>query len=189
MNAEAQVYRNWYDAFNGRNLPQAIKLGEAYLQQYPTGKYAAYITKIIEFARTSLNEEKISQAKAFRRSIQAPTTRDATQLEFLLEQALNGRADVNATTTDGRTPLMFAAAERRAEAMKALLEKGANPDVIENTQGLTALIYAIWGGDRNLVRSLLQYYPNATIKDKEGRTALDHAMLSADFEMMLLMIG
>jgi hypothetical protein len=59
MDAEAQPYSYWHDAFDRRNLPQAIKLGEAYLQQYPTGKFAGYITKIIEFARISLSEEKI----------------------------------------------------------------------------------------------------------------------------------
>lgn len=189
MDAEALVYKRWYDAFKGRTLPEAIKLGEAYLQEYPNGKYGGYISKIIDFARISLNKEKIAQANALRSSIHASIAKEATQLEFLLKEALNGTTHVNTTTPDGRTPLMFAASERTAEEMEALLEKGASVNVIENTQGWTALVYAIWAGDRNLLRRLLQYYPDATIKDREGRTALDHAILSADFEMMLLILG
>ena len=84
---------------------------------------------------------------------------------------------------------MYAAAKGKVEAVEALLQKSANLDIRENSHGWTAVVYAIWSGDRILVRRLLEYYPDTGMKDREGKTALDQALLTADFEIMLLMFS
>jgi ankyrin repeat protein len=136
------------------------------------------------FARTAIIEGDISQAKTTRSLVKSSLLR--ASLESILIDISAGRADVNSRTDDGQTALMFAAANADAEAVKALLQKGADVDAIENTHGWTALVYAIWSGDRSLVGMLLEDYPNVNVKDIEGRTASDHALLSCDFEIMLL---
>jgi len=184
LDAETESYKPWYYALKERNPPQVIQLGETFLRQYPDGKYSDFIRKIMTFARTSLNEDAVSKAKTMRALVKSSLLN--APLESILVDIAAGRADVNRRTDDGQTALMFAAANADAEAVKALLQKGADVDEIENTHGWTALVYAIWSGDRSLVSTLLESYPNANIKDREGRTASDHALLSCDFEIMLL---
>jgi hypothetical protein len=183
---ETTVYKKWYIAFKERNLPEAIKLGDAYLEAFPNGQYGGYIREIITFARISLDKEKVAQANRQRAIIRSNLAEDAPQLKALLTDTLNGHVDVNTTNKKGLTALMFAAATGNAEAVEALLQKDANLDITEGSYGWTALVYAIWSGDKSTVRNLLDYYPDVNIKDKEGRTALDHAILTADFEMMSL---
>jgi hypothetical protein len=187
--AELQVYKQWYDAFKERNLPQAIKLGEAYLQRYPNGKFGGYIRQIINFARVATDRRNIAQANANRELVQTSLADSSPELDSLLKEVIDGRADVNAKTGLGQTALMYVAANGQPGAVKILLEKKPDLNITENSHGWTALIYAIWSGDRKVVRSLLEAYPDADVKDKQGRTALDHAILTADFELMLLIVG
>ena len=184
LDAERESYRKWYEALKESNLPQLIQLGETFLLHYPDGKYSDFIRKIMTFARTSLNEDAVSKAKTMRSLVKSSLL--SAHLESILADIAAGRADVNERTDDGQTALMFAAANANAEAARVLLQKGADVDAIENTHGWTALVYAIWSGDRSLVRIILESYPDANVKDREGRTAADHALLSCDFEIMLL---
>ena len=188
IEAENESYRPFYNALTGRHLPQIITFGEAYLQKFPRGRFGDYIKSIINFARISLNEEKIAQAKELRRLIHASLAKDS-QLELLLNDVLNERADLNASAENGQTPLMFAADDMNPETIRALLKKGVSIDVAEKVHGWTALIYAIWSGDEKSVKSLLEYYPDLSIKDNEGRTALDHAILTANFEIIVMIMG
>jgi ankyrin repeat protein len=59
----------------------------------------------------------------------------------LCSALLNHGAAINAVTTNGETALMFAASNTKADLVKYLIEKGANPQ-LKNKQGLTALDYA-----------------------------------------------
>jgi hypothetical protein len=184
LDAETESYKPWYYALKERNLPQVIQLGETFLRQYPDGKYSEFIRKIMTFARTSLDEGAVSKAKSMRSLVKSSLLNGP--LESILADIAAGRGDVNKRTDDGQTALMFAAANANAEAVKALLQKEADVDAIENIHGWTSLVYAIWSGDRSLVGILLEDYPSVNIKDREGRTASDHALLSCDFEIMLL---
>ena len=51
-------------------------------------------------------------------------------------------ADVNAATSNGTTPLMFAAAAGNVEAVDALVAAGANVNAKESVRGLTAAMFA-----------------------------------------------
>jgi hypothetical protein len=185
LDAERETYRTWYEALKKRNLPQLIQLGETFLLLYPDGMYSDFIRKIMTFARTSLNEDAVSKPKTIRSLVKSSLLN--LPLESILADIAAGRADVNKGTDDGQTALMFAAANANAEAVRVLLQKGADVDTIENTHRWTALVYAIWSEDRSLVRIILENYADANVKDREGRTAFDHALLSCDFEIMMLL--
>src|SRR5262249_41415782 len=97
--------RNGTNAFKQRNRPQAIKLGEEFLQEYPYGKFSDYVRKIINFARISLDEEKRAEAGEFRNQIYASLSQEKARLEALLNEALSGRVDMNTRTERGRNAL------------------------------------------------------------------------------------
>jgi uncharacterized protein len=58
-----------------------------------------------------------------------------------------------------------------------LLQKGANPNMADET-GITCLMMAIQVEKIELVKLLLQYKADKTLKDKQGKTALDHALFT-----------
>ena len=187
LDAETRSYVRWYDALKERSLPQAIKLGEEFLKEYPESRSSDYVRKIINFVRISLDEQKHAEAGELRKQIYASLSQETARLEALLNEALSGRVDVNARTEGGRNALMYAAATANAEAVGELLKKGADIDAVETTHAWSALTFAIWSKDRNVIIPLVGYYrQNKSLKDKEGRTALDHAVLTADFEIILL---
>jgi ankyrin repeat protein len=186
--AEGEIYKQWYDAFKDRSLPRVIELGEAYLQLYPEGKYAAFLKQIIAFAHTSLDPARLRAAPHFRSQVKNSIS-NRLELESLLDEALNQHGDVNTKSSTGQTGLMWAAFNGDTQSVKVLVQKNVDLDATESSHGWTPLVYAIWGGDHFLVRNLLEYYPDVSIKDKEGRTALDHAIGTGDFEMMLLING
>jgi len=186
--AELELYKQWYDAFKERHLPQIIELGEGYLQSYPEGEFAAFLRQIIDFARTSLDPARLGLAQSLRSQVKRSVS-GREDLESLLSEIMNQQGDVNMKSSTGQTALMLSAVHGDVQSVKVLLTKDVDLDVIESGNGWTALVYAIWGGDYFLVKYLLEYYPDAGIKDKEGRTALDHAIASGDFEMMLLIGG
>ena len=186
LDPEVQAYQEWYRVFKEQNLEQVINLGESYLEAYPEGKYEGYIRRIIEFARLSLSPEQRRRAESVRTQVTASLGDNYEQLGDLLRDVLSGQLEVDTKSADGATALMIAAANGDREALDALIHKDANIDATENTNGWTALIYAIWGSDHFIVRYLLEFYPDISVKDKEGRTAVDHAKATGDFEIMLL---
>ena len=76
---------------------------------------------------------------------------------------------VNAQGQSGWTPIMYAALYGDAEAVRMLLDKGANPNA-QNVDGGTALMYAI--EDAEKTRLLLDHGANPNLRSGEGRTAL-----------------
>lgn len=89
-------------------------------------------------------------------------------------QALLARgADANTANVDGELALL-AAAERYPIIAKMLINKGANVNG-EDITGSTVLMYAIWGGQLDLVRFLLKKGADVHPKDEGDDTALTHA--------------
>ena len=76
---------------------------------------------------------------------------------------------VNAKGQSGWTPIMYAALYGDGEAVRLLLDKGANPNA-QNDDGGTALMYAI--EDAEKTRLLLDHGANPNLCSGEGRTAL-----------------
>jgi ankyrin repeat protein len=64
--------------------------------------------------------------------------------------------DVNGRTEDGRTLLMELGLWGELDAIKALLERGANPDFVEKTYGATALGFALHNRRWHVIEFLVE---------------------------------
>ena len=76
----------------------------------------------------------------------------------------------------GRTALVWASkCSARVEVVQALLKAGARVNV-QDTLGLTPLLYAVWmGTNPAIAAALLDAGANAAVKGPEGRTVMDYA--------------
>src|SRR5579883_2645779 len=78
-------------------------------------------------------------------------------------------ADVNAAQGDGTTPLHWAVYKIDADLVRALLERGAKPDVINN-YGSSPLAEAVKVANPRLVEMLLDAGSNVEVPNQEGQT-------------------
>jgi len=82
-------------------------------------------------------------------------------------------ADVNARNHQGLTPLHMATTLGEVDVTKVLLENGADPNV--TLQSLTPLHVAAFAGYPDIVELLLKHGADPSIRDSDGKTALDFA--------------
>lgn len=73
-----------------------------------------------------------------------------------VKELLDAGADVNAANKYGGTALAFACDRERAEVVKLLLERGANPNTKDTFYGNTPLGWAAGRGNAEIVRALLE---------------------------------
>ena len=112
-------------------------------------------------------------------------TNDLSRLQGMLKDG----ADANTKDDHGVTPLMYAAAAGSVDAMKLLLDKGADAKAV-NMFGSTALMWSVT--DIAKVRLLLDHGADVKAVSKQGRTALQLAAMSdhsADIVRLLLAKG
>jgi ankyrin repeat protein len=99
--------------------------------------------------------------------LEALTTRDLAVIERLLPK----RTDVNVAAKDGRTALMLAAGQARADLVRDLLTAGAEINAV-NTRGGTALMYSAVTGDAPTVHTLLARGAAINARATNGWTAV-----------------
>lgn len=87
---------------------------------------------------------------------------------------LSARANVNARSADGMTPLLYAVTEQAGNNVEILLGAGAEINA-QNHEGNTALIIATKTRSIDVIKKLLDYGADVNIKNKKGRTALIEA--------------
>ena len=87
------------------------------------------------------------------------------------------KADINARSKSGFTPLLFATrqGDRNLESIKILIDAGANVNDVYTKSGLTPLIVASIGGFEKAAKLLLDRGADSKAKDKSGNTVLHHA--------------
>ena len=96
---------------------------------------------------------------------------DAAYARFV-EALLAAGVPVDAKrTTDGKTALAIAAPEGHVPTVKALLAKGANPNLAD-AGGETPLLAAARDGEAEMVKALLEGKADPNAKDRAGRNAL-----------------
>jgi len=93
----------------------------------------------------------------------------------IIQDLLRQGAELNLQDFEGITPLMIAAANGDANALKTLLSKGADTKIGESKDGETALIRAIDAGKTESVKILLDQGADPNLRDKRNRTPLGHA--------------
>jgi ankyrin repeat protein len=96
----------------------------------------------------------------------------ALVLAVVLSQATSS---VDAPDADGLTALMRAAARADAEAVEALVAKGAVLDHQAEGTRLTALMCAAYFGHTGIVKTLLARGAKPDLKDASGASAADWA--------------
>lgn len=127
------------------------------------------------------HQQRISAVGTFTALHRAVYNGDHNLLQFLLEQ----RADVNAQTNDGQTPLHTAVICNHLEAVSDLLAAHADPN-IGTDQGMTPLHWAVLRDRRQIAALLLQAGAEQR-PDRNGRTPHDWAKLKG-FEDILMLL-
>ena len=84
----------------------------------------------------------------------------------MIEALLKAGADVNAANANGTTVLMTAAASGNADAVKVLLDHGADLKAKENVHGQTALMFAAALNRAAVVKLLLARGADANVATK-----------------------
>lgn len=85
---------------------------------------------------------------------------------------LDGGADIDSVTADGRSALMFAALyAKNVGLIQILIGGGGNPNHRESS-GATVLMYGAMGGNAAVASALLRFGADLKAVDDQGRTAL-----------------
>lgn len=91
---------------------------------------------------------------------------------------IQGRADLSVEDKEKWTALHYAAREGHLETVELLAEHGAALDG-QNVSGWTPLYLAAFNGHSSVTKTLLQNMADHSVKDWEGKTALDASLLQA----------
>lgn len=94
---------------------------------------------------------------------------------FVVKELLAHKANPDAVSGKGYTPLIMACSQGYVETPKALLEAGANINYRSPSDGATALHHAVTGAFIACTKLLLSFSPDLTIKDNGDMTAADCA--------------
>lgn len=125
------------------------------------------IVKLLVDKRIHVNEHK----ESFSVLMMAVEKEYYDIVKLLLTKAI----DIDFSTKDGNTALLYSTNKRDIRITKILLENNANPDIV-NDEGQSALIVAVMNNNINLVKLLLQYKADKNYKDLNGKVALDYAI-------------
>ncbi len=121
---------------------------------------------------------------------EAATAGDAKRVAALVDV---DRSLADAVARDGYTPLGLAAFFKRRDVVKALLERGAKPNVPSRDQGFTPLHSAVatdaGTAEGEIVRLLLEAGADPNAKSREGGTPLHSAAFTGDLEIAELLLA
>ena len=108
-------------------------------------------------------------------------------VKLLLEQ----NADVDSKTSTGSTPLRAAAHDGLLDVVRCLVESGAQVNVRLRRDKSTPLMVACYWGHLSVATYLINKGAIMDLQDKDGRTALNDAVLRGHLEIVsqLLVLG
>ena len=108
-------------------------------------------------------------------------------LEDLKEELKNKSFEINSQLKDGRTPLFFSAANGNIDAVKFLVENGANLEIAEYDMGNTPLMAAISINHMEMCLYLISKGANIHAKNKNGDTPIHFAAILGNYSMLKLL--
>jgi ankyrin repeat protein len=119
--------------------------------------------------------------------------------EFMKSRSFKGHADtikspipqnkdINARNIRGQTPLHLASAENNNDAVKLLLESGAEVDAVATNSGCTSLHYAASLGHVDLCESLIRYGADTDSQTARLGTPLHLAIARGYPEVVTLLL-
>lgn len=146
--------------------------------------YSAALNGNIETIKTSITEELniINKHNAEGQSLlMLASFNGHTQLcEYLIK---NG-AHIEGRDNSGRTPLMYASTGPFSSTVELLLKSGANSNSVDHVEKWTALMNAAAEGQLEVVKILMQYGANKSLKDIDGDTAESFALQKKHFKVL-----
>ena len=115
--------------------------------------------------------------------VDAAKRHDATAVRGLIAK----RANVNETSRDGSTALLWAAYHSDVAMARALIAAGANPN-LANKYGITPLLQASRTGADEVVQALLRAGADPALAHPEGETALMAASFAGSLPTVRLLL-
>ena len=107
----------------------------------------------------------------------------------LVERLLTGGANPNLAIATGETPLMTCAGTGNADAVRALIARGADVNAKEASQSQTALMWAAAERHANVVNTLIGHGADLQARTKRGFSALHFAARVGDLESAKLLLA
>ncbi|GAM13485.1 M48 family metallopeptidase [Mesobacillus selenatarsenatis] len=101
----------------------------------------------------------------------------------MVQLLLDLKADPNFESDYGMTPFMTASEKGTASMIKMLHDAGGDPNYQEMSSGYTALTYAVFSGEIETVKLLIELGADIQLKDYSGMTARMHALQSGEQEI------
>ncbi len=96
-------------------------------------------------------------------------------------------ADVNTTTPEGVTPLMYASDNGDLEMVKLLLDHDANPNM-QPVSGITALMSAVLQNRFDVAEYLASHGADPNLQDQNGITALNYAAAYNEYKILDMLL-
>ncbi|MFC1836861.1 ankyrin repeat domain-containing protein [Thermodesulfobacteriota bacterium] len=147
--------------------PELKSLGRMQMAAADTGLKFMGTPKSLSKETTADMEKKVAAAdKGLSWDVIEANAKDAPTVTKILSM----RIPVNGKDDQGRTLLMFAAAQGNAEGVKMLLSKKADVKVM-GKKGDTALMWAAYEGNREVVQALLLAGADPNRKNERGHSA------------------
>ncbi len=107
----------------------------------------------------------------------------------IAEKLMNAGAKFPTAWPDGASTLIHATSGRDLQSVRIALANNPKLDEPYAKDGSTPLILAAWNGDGQIVMELLRAGADPSMKDKDGKTALENAVDAKEPEVAALLGG
>lgn len=148
-----------------------------------------------EAFRQAAHDGQLEQVKALLKKGVACDALDADGHTALMFAAFNGHSEIVIFLLDAgaeiekrdyldRTSLLYASTGPYPETVKILLDRGANPNIVDSDEHFSPLMHAAAEGQLDVVKVLLAYGADKSLKDVDGDDAASFAAQSGHMQVV-----